>query len=251
MFRLEGKRVLITGAAKGIGQGIAVAFAEQGARVAISGVPGGSSLEETEQMVRKYSKECTCIPLDVRDSKQREDAMKLMVEACGGIDILVNNAGGNRASPALEVAEDNWDYVYDVNVKSGFFLAQLAAPHMIKAGWGRIIFISSQSGLVAIPGQSAYCSSKGAVLQIARTLGVEWAKHGITVNSIAPTFIKTNLTEKRLENPDFLGYVLGKIPCGKLADVRDVACAAIFLASEEAKMVNCHTLCVDGGWTVW
>ena len=249
MFRLEGKRALITGASKGIGQAIAVAFAEQGAKVAISG--RATSLKDTEQMVKQYSNDYLSISLDVCNAKQREDAVKQVIEAFGGIDILVNNAGGNRAGPGLEVTEENWDYVYDLNLKSGFFLTQLVAPHMIKSSWGRVIFISSQSGLVAIPGQPVYCSSKGAVLQIARTLGVEWAKHGITVNSIAPTFVKTSLTEKRLESPEFMEYVLGKIPCGKLADVKDVACAAVFLASEEAKMVNCHTLCVDGGWTVW
>ena len=249
MFSLEGKRALITGAEKGIGQAITVAFAKQGARVAISDRPG-KSFEATEQMVKQYSKDYISIPLDVRDAKQRENAVKLMLEAFGGIDILVNNAGTNKAGPALEVIEENWDNVFDTNVKSGFFLTQLVAPHMIKAGWGRVIFISSQSGLIAIPGQSIYCSSKGAVLQVARTFGVEWAKLGITVNAIAPTFVKTSLVEKRLENPEFLNYVLGKIPCGKLAEVDDVACAAVFLASEEAKMVNCHTLCVDGGWTV-
>jgi len=249
MFRLDGKRVLITGASKGIGQAIAVAFAQQGAKVAISGRI--TSLEETEAMVRQHSKDCISIPMDVRDAKQRENAVKQMLEAFGGIDILVNNAGGNRAAPGLEVTEENWDYIFDVNLKGGFFLTQLVAPYMIKAGWGRIIFISSQSGLVAIPGQLGYCTSKGAILQEARTLGVEWAKHGITVNSIAPTFVKTSLTEKRLEDPTFLNYVLGMIPCGKLADANDVACAAVFLASEEAKMVNCHTLCVDGGWTAW
>jgi len=163
----------------------------------------------------------------------------------------VNNAGINKPSPGLEATEENWDNTFSTNVKGGFFLAQLAAPYMIKNGWGRIIFIASQSGLIAIPGQPIYCSSKGAVIQAARTLGVEWAKFGITVNSVAPTFIKTSLTEKRLENPDFLSFVLNKIPCGKLAEVKDVAAAAVFLASEEAKMVNCHTLSVDGGWTVW
>ena len=249
MFRLDGKRVLVTGASKGIGQAIAVAFAAQGAKVAISG--RATSLEDTAQMIKQYSNDCLSIPMDVMDAKQRESAVKQMMEVFGGIDILVNNAGGNRPGPGLEVTEENWDYVYDVNLKSGFFLSQLVAPYMIKAGWGRVIFISSQSGIVAIPNQSLYCSAKGAALQVTRTLGVEWAKHGITVNAIAPTFVKTSLTEKRLENPDFLSYVLGKIPCGKLAEVKDVACAAIFLASEEAKMVNCHTLCVDGGWTVW
>ena len=250
MFSLEGKRALITGAAKGIGQAIAVTFAKQGARVAVSDLPG-ESLENTGQIVKQYSKDCLSLPLDVRDAKQREDGIRCVAEAFGGIDILVNNAGVNKPSPGLEVTEENWDNTFDTNIKGGFFLTQLAAPYMIKAGWGRIIFISSQSGLIAIPGQPIYCSSKGAVLQTARTLGVEWAKHGITVNSIAPTFIKTSLTEKRLENPAFLDFVLGKIPCGKLAEVNDVACAAVFLASDEAKMVNCHTLCVDGGWTVW
>ena len=250
MFRLEGKRALITGAARGMGQGIAAAFAEQGARVAISDVPG-SSLESTEQIVKQFSNDFISIPLDVRDAKQRENGLKQMIEALGGIDILINNAGVNRAAPGLEVTEENWDLIFDVNLKSAFFLTQKVAPYMIKAGWGRIIFISSQSGLVAIPGQLVYCTTKGAVLQMSRTLGVEWAKHGVTVNSIAPTFVKTPLTEARLENPEFLNYVLGMIPCGKLAEVKDVANAAIFLASEEAKMITSHTLCVDGGWTAW
>ncbi|MEI6387532.1 MAG: SDR family oxidoreductase [Spirochaetota bacterium] len=118
-------------------------------------------------------------------------------------------------------------------------------------GWGRIIFISSQSGLVGIPGQPVYCSTKGAVIQLVRTLGVEWARHGITVNSVAPTFVETNLTCARLQNPDFLTFVLGKIPAGRLALPEEVSAAVAFLASEEAAMVNCATLPVDGGWTAW
>jgi NAD(P)-dependent dehydrogenase (short-subunit alcohol dehydrogenase family) len=117
--------------------------------------------------------------------------------------------------------------------------------------WGRIIFISSQSGLVGIPGQAVYCGTKGAIIQIVRTLGVEWAKHGITVNSIAPTFVETNLTRARLCDPAFRSFVLGKIPSGKLAFPEHIAAAAVYLASEEASMVNCETHCVDGGWTAW
>jgi 2-deoxy-D-gluconate 3-dehydrogenase len=250
MFRLEGKRALVTGAAKGIGQAIAAAFAEQGAKVAVSDLPG-ESLESTEKMIRRFSENVLPLSLDVRDAGQRENGIRRVCDAFGGIDILVNNAGINRPSPGLEATEENWDNTFNTNVKGSFFLTQLAAPYMIKAGWGRVIFVASQSGLIAIPGQPIYCSSKGAVLQAARTLGVEWAKFGVTVNAIAPTFIKTALTEKRLENPEFFGFVLGKIPCGKLAEVNDVAYTAVFLASEEAKMINCHTLCVDGGWTVW
>jgi 2-deoxy-D-gluconate 3-dehydrogenase len=130
-------------------------------------------------------------------------------------------------------------------------MAQAVAPQMIAGAWGRIIFISSQSGLVGIPGQPIYCSTKGAVIQLVRTLGLEWAKQGITVNSVAPTFVKTNLTRKRLQNPRFLKFVLGKIPAGKLATPHDIAAAVAYLASEEAGMVNCETLVVDGGWTAW
>ena len=147
--------------------------------------------------------------------------------------------------------QENWDDHFHTNIRGGFFLAQEVAPKMIERGLGRIIFISSQSGLVGIPGQPVYCASKGAVIHMVRTLGVEWAKHGITVNSVAPTFVETNLTRKRLQDPDFKTFVLNNIPAYKLAEVDDVAAAVAFLASPEAGMVNCHTLCVDGGWTSW
>ena len=169
----------------------------------------------------------------------------------GAIDILVNNAGINRPAPGLEVTEELWDDHFDTNVRGGFFVAQAAAPGMIARGWGRVVFISSQSGLVGIPGQPVYCSSKGAIIQLVRTLGLEWARHGVTVNAVAPTFVETNLTRKRLGNPEFLKFVLGKIPCGKLATPVQVAAAVVYLASPEAAMVNCDTLRVDGGWTAW
>jgi len=250
MFDLTGKTALVTGAATGIGQGIAVALAKQGARVSVSDFPE-RSLDETLGKIENAGGIALPLGLDVRDAKQREDGVTFVEKEFGKIDILVNNAGINHPSDGLSATEENWDNTYNTNVKGGFFLSQRAAPGMIERKWGRIIFISSQSGLIAIPGQPIYCSSKGAVIQAARTLGVEWAKFGITVNTIAPTFIRTELTEKRLQNPEFLDFVLGKIPCGKLAEVEDVANAAVFLASDEAKMVNCHTLCVDGGWTVW
>ena len=122
---------------------------------------------------------------------------------------------------------------------------------MMDRQWGRVIFISSQSGLIGIPGQPVYCSAKGAALQLVRTLGVEWGRDGITVNSVAPTFVETNMTRARLQDTAFRGFVLGKIPAGKLAEPNHIAAAVAFLASEEAAMVNCHALSVDGGWTAW
>jgi len=250
MFNLDGKTALITGAATGIGAGIATALAAQGAAIAIADLPG-ESLEETRRRAAAFGHRVFCLEMDVRELLQLQSGAEAVMQAFGRVDILVNNAGINRPAAGLEVTEDSWDDHYRTNVKGGFFLAQKLAPHMIANGWGRIIWVSNQSGLVGIPGQPVYCSTKGAIIQLVRTLGVEWAQYGITVNSIAPTFVETNLTRKRLQNPEFLKFVLGKIPAGRLATVDEIAAAAVFLASEEAAMVNCHTLSVDGGWTAW
>jgi NAD(P)-dependent dehydrogenase (short-subunit alcohol dehydrogenase family) len=250
LFRSEGKVALVTGAATGLGQAIAATLAAQGADVVISDKPG-TSLAETKAMVEASGAKAFETEMDVRDLAQVEAALARTLADHGRVDILVNNAGINRPSPGLEVEQDNWDDHFATNVRGGFFVAQKLAPAMIEAGWGRIIFISSQSGLVGIPGQPVYCSTKGAVIQLVRTLGVEWARHGITVNSVAPTFVETNLTRARLRNPEFLKFVLGKIPAGRLALPEEVSAAVAFLASEEAAMVNCVTLPVDGGWTAW
>jgi NAD(P)-dependent dehydrogenase (short-subunit alcohol dehydrogenase family) len=249
LFRLDGKTALITGAATGLGASIAIMLARQGATIALSDKPG-ADLTETQDAVQRYQK---AIPfeMDVRCSDQVEKGVTLAETKLGKLDILVNNAGINRPAAGLEISESEWIDHFDTNVKGGFLVAQKIAPGMIARGWGRVIWISSQSGLVGIPGQPAYCSTKGAVIQLVRTLGVEWAKYGITVNSVAPTFVETNLTRTRLQNPEFRSFVLGKIPAGKLALPENVATAVAFLSSEEASMVNCHTLTVDGGWTAW
>ena len=250
MFRLDSRVALVTGAATGLGQAIAVGLARAGARVALSDLPD-VCLDETAQRVAAVGGESLQMALDVREVAQTRQVIPAVATALGGLDIVVNNAGINRPSPGLEVTEDNWDEHFATNIRGGFFVAQEAARIMVPRGWGRIIFISSQSGLIGIPGQPVYCACKGAIINLVRTLGVEWAKHGITVNSIAPTFVETNLTRKRLQNPEFRAFVLGKIPAGRLALPEDVAAAAVYLASGQAGMVNATTLSVDGGWTAW
>jgi NAD(P)-dependent dehydrogenase (short-subunit alcohol dehydrogenase family) len=248
-FRLDAKVAFVTGAATGIGAAVAVALASQGAQVAISDRPGENQ-EATLAQVQEHSRGSS-FEMDVRQSRQIASAVAAVKAEFGKIDILVNNAGINRPSDGLTISESEWDDHFDTNVKGGFLVAQQVAPDMISRHWGRVIFISSQSGLVGIPGQPAYCATKGAVIQLVRTLGLEWAKFGITVNSVAPTFVETNLTHRRLQQEEFLKFVLGKIPIGRLAEPKEVAYAVNFLASNEAAMVNCHTLCVDGGWTAW
>ena len=248
-MELENKVAIVTGAATGIGSATAVVLASQGAEVAISDKPGENQ-EETLAKVREHNRSSS-FEIDVRNSAQVASAVAAVKAEFGRIDILVSNAGINRPSDGLATTESEWEDHFDTNVKGGFLVAQQVAPDMISRHWGRIIFISSQSGLVGIPGQPAYCATKGAIIQLVRTLGLEWAKYGITVNSVAPTFVETNMTRRRLQQEEFLKFVLGKIPMGRLAEPKEIAHAVNFLASNEAAMVNCHTLSVDGGWTAW
>jgi NAD(P)-dependent dehydrogenase (short-subunit alcohol dehydrogenase family) len=250
MFELSNRTALVTGAATGLGQAAAVALTQAGAKVAISDKPS-VSLEETAALCADCGHRSFAVGMDVRDLNQIRESVAAVESEFGHVDILVNNAGINRPTPGLEVDQENWDDHFNTNVRGGFFCAQAVVPKMIEQKFGRIIFISSQSGLIGIPGQPVYCSSKGAVINLVRTLGVEWAKHGITVNSVAPTFVETNLTRRRLQNPKFRSFVLGKIPRGELATPEDIAWAVVYLASDEAGMVNCVNLPVDGGWTAW
>ncbi len=250
MFRLDDKIALVTGAATGIGQVIAATLAKAGADVAISDKPN-VSLNETEGLCKPYGKRTFTFEMDVRDLDQIKKGVVAVETEFDHVDILVNNAGINRYMPGLEVDPGNWEDHFNTNVRGGFFCAQAVAKKMIERKFGRIIFISSQSGLIGIPGQIVYCATKGAVVNMVRAMGVEWAKYGITVNSVAPTFVETNLTRKRLQNHEFLKFVLGRIPKGELATPEDVAHAVVYLASDEAGMTNCVNLSVDGGWTAW
>lgn len=251
MFQLSGKVALVTGAASGLGQAIAIALARSGAVVAI-GDKSIERLSQTESLLQPFSNRSTVkIAMDVRDLQQIRRGVAEVVRSTGAIDILVNNAGINRPTAGLDVTPEIWEEHFNTNVRGGFFLAQAVAPGMISRNWGRIIFISSQSGVIGIPGQPVYCATKGAVIQLVRTLGLEWAKYGITVNSIAPTFVETNMTRERLANLEFRNFVLSKIPAARLATPEEIGAAAVYLASEEAAMVNCETHLVDGGWTAW
>ncbi len=248
MFRLEGKTALITGAASGLGAASAVALARSGADVALSDRPG-VSLDDTAARASAHGRRVLKLAMDICDLAQVREGVAAAERGLGRIDVLVNNAGINRPGPGLDVSEADWDAVFDTNVKGHFFVTQAAARAMVARGSGRVIFVASQAGLVALPGQSLYCASKAAVILLAKGLAVEWAKHGVTVNAVAPTVVETNLTRARLANPEFRASVLARIPAGRLATPEDVAAAVVYLASDEAGMVTGSVLSVDGGWT--
>jgi NAD(P)-dependent dehydrogenase (short-subunit alcohol dehydrogenase family) len=249
VFHLTGMTALVTGAARGIGRVIALSLADAGADVAVGvRIPGtGADLvEEIGQMGRRSIE----VPMDVTDIGQLGPAVERVREHFGRLDILVNNAGLGPANPAEDVTVDDFDLTMDVNVKSLFFASQAAARVMIEQGSGRIVNLSSQAGFVALPTEAIYCASKAAVAHLTRCLAVEWGRHGITVNAVAPTFIRTEGTAADLADPAFEADVLERIAgLHRIGEPVDVAGGVVFLASPAASLITGTTLLIDGGWT--
>ena len=188
--------------------------------------------------------------IDLTLSGAPAELVAAMLAETGAIDILVNSAGINRPQKAEEVTEENWNAVLDINLKTLFFVSQAAGRQMIRQRSGTIINISSQTGTVALPLRAAYCSSKGGVNQLTKALALEWAPYGVTVNAVAPTFVKTGFSERMFKDPAFKQYVLDSIPLGRMAETTEVAYAVLFLACDFAKIITGAVLAVDGGWTI-
>jgi 2-deoxy-D-gluconate 3-dehydrogenase len=168
----------------------------------------------------------------------------------GRIDVLVNNAGLNVPRLAVDVTEEDWDRVLDVDLKGVFFTTQaVAKKSMIPRGGGKIVNIASIMGVVGYSYRAAYCSAKAGLVNLTRVLAFEWARHGITANAVAPTFVETPLTRPMFEDAAFKEDVLRRIPLGRLGTPEDIAGAVVYLASPAADLVTGHTLLVDGGWT--
>jgi NAD(P)-dependent dehydrogenase (short-subunit alcohol dehydrogenase family) len=247
-FDLTGRVALVTGASRGIGRDLALALANAGASVAI-GARNPSDVDDLHAQVLAAGGVSRPIGIDMLDVASVRAAVDATVEEFGRIDILVNNAGLGTNHDALDVTEDEWDELMDVNVRGLFFACQAAGRHMLTQGYGRIVNLSSQAGSVGIRRHAAYCASKGAVEQLTRVLALEWSARGVTVNAVAPTFIRTPGTSDRLDQPEFLADVLAKLPLGRVGTTMEVAGAVIFLASPAASLISGAVLAVDGGWT--
>jgi NAD(P)-dependent dehydrogenase (short-subunit alcohol dehydrogenase family) len=247
-FDLQGQIALVTGAARGIGQASALALAHAGADVALGlrdVQTGGELVSEIEAMGRR----ALPLQMDITHLDEIQKAVDLILSHFGRLDILVNNAGLGPSNLAENVREEDFDLTVAVNLKGTFFTSQAAGQVMIQQNYGRIINLSSQAGLVALPTESVYCMTKAAITHLTRCLAAEWGKYNITVNAVAPTFINTPGTAETLADDAFRADVLSRIALGRIGEPMEVASAVVFLASPAASMITGDTLLIDGGWT--
>jgi len=247
---LSGKAALVTGAGRGIGKTIALAFAQAGADIVLCDIDL-QSLRNATVEVSHLGRKGFGFQVDVVRKAEVEAIATKALDFVGKIDILVNNAGIVVRKPMEEYTEDDWDRVMDVNLKGVFNFSQAVGRQMIKQGaGGRIINIASVMGLVALPPRASYVASKGGIIALTRDLAAEWAKHNITVNSICPGWVKTEMTEKYFAQEDVRKFLLDRIPLGRFAEPDDIANMAIFLASDLSGYVTGQSIPVDGGWTI-
>jgi glucose 1-dehydrogenase len=249
-MRLSGKKVLVTGAGQGIGQGIAVRLAEEGADVAVD-YPRDrdrAAAEGTRDLIEKLGRRAPLIEADVSQPAAAQRMVAEAVEALGSLDILVNNAGIERHAPFVDVTEQDYSAVIAVNLNGPFFATQAFARHRrdVKQP-GKVINISSVHEELPFPNFTAYCMAKGGLKMMMRNLAIELAPLGITVNNIAPGAIQTPINQKLLNDPNLLQPLLVNIPLGRLGKTQDVAGVAAFLASSDADYITGATLVVDGG----
>lgn len=247
-FRLDGRVAMVTGASRGIGHDLAVALAGAGAAVAVA-ARSVDLLDELTAEIAAAGGAAFAAEMDLADVGSVRHAIGVVHEYFGHLDILVNNAGVGANHAAVDVTEADWDQMMAVNLKGLFFASQAAGRLMLDAGWGRIINMSSQAGVVGIRDHAVYSASKGGVNLLTKVLALEWSAQGVTVNAVAPTFVYTPGTAERLDDPNYRAGVEARIPAAKVATTADVAAAVLYLASGSAGMVTGTVLPVDGGWT--
>ncbi len=241
MFRLDGKVALITGAAGGLGNKIARTLHAQGATLALTDMRA----EPMQQLKAELGDNVECFVANLSKAEEIASLIKSVEEKFGKIDILINNAGLTRDNLFMRMSDEDWQLVLDVNLSAGFKLAKAAVRGMMKRRYGRIIGIASVVGVMGNPGQANYAASKAGMIAMNKCLAQEVGSRGITVNSIAPGFIRTPMTDVLPD--DVKAALLSKIPEGKLGEAQDIANVVVFLASDEAAYITGQTIHINGG----
>lgn len=249
-FRLDGKIALVTGAGRGLGQGMALALAEAGADIAIDDILMDGA-ERTAAMVQERGRRALTIKADVTQAAEVTSMVEAVIAEWGRIDILVNNAGTAIVNHTLDISEEEWDQVVDLDLKGVFLCCKAVAPHMIAQGGGKIINIASMAGVII--NRDAYYvhyhAAKGGVIMLTKALAVEWAKHKIYVNAISPGFFRTPLNAARSDDPAIRAIRVDRGVIQRYGQAYDdLAGAVVFLASSTSDFVTGHNLVVDGGY---
>ena len=246
-FSLEDRVAIVTGSGQGIGRAIALGMARAGAHLVIA-ERRQESAEAVAAEVRALGRKAISLPADVKQADQVEGMVSNTAKELGRIDVLVNNVGGGIRAPAIELEEKAWDVVMRMTLKTAFLGSQAVARHMKDHGGGAIINISSVEGLLSAPLMSPYAAAKAAIINLTRTLAVEWAQHNIRVNAIAPGFVETPGVLQYL-TPEMKAGRASYVPMGRYGQPDDMVGAAVFLASDAATYVTGNTIVVDGGLT--
>jgi len=251
MFDLAGRTALVTGGSRGIGRGIALALGRAGADVAVNYVGNEAQAEAVVREIRGAGRRGLTVRADVSIRGEVEAMVNLVLREWGSIDILVNNAGILSFEPFLDIPEESWDRVLDVNLKGQFLVAQAVARHMVKRGRGKIINMSSiASGQVGIgyPNIAHYTASKGGVIALTEVMALELSPLGVNVNAIAPGIIESDMTRDMVVDERVRAALAARIPKRRIGTPQDVAGLAVFLASDESDYCTGATFYVDGGW---
>lgn len=251
LFDVSGKIVLITGAGTGLGEGYAHIFAESGATVACAGLYSGKNKDDLDGTVRDILAEggkAKAYPVDVTDRDQITALVAAVTADFGRIDVLINNAGYEHIQPYTEVTPQYYDAIMGVNLKGAFFVGQEVARSMQKTGGGKIINIASLGSFIGLPESSVYCSTKGGVVQMSKTMAVELGKDNIQVNCVAPGYFITPMTKPFYDDPDHRAWIESRIPLHEWGTVLDLAGPVLFLASSASNYITGETIKVDGGW---
>ena len=249
-FELKGKIAMVTGGTRGLGEVSALGLAKAGADIAVCGrsIP---DLDRVTGVIQELGRKAHGFDMDVTDKAKVTDAVAQVIGHFGRIDILVNNAGVNYRVPVLEFPEEEWDRVISTNLKGYFLTAQAVAPQMISNGYGKIINMSSVLGAVGLPNQVAYASSKGGVDQMTKVMALEWAKLGVRVNAVGPTYFETELVTQIRQDPERFKFINERTPMGRWGHLPELEGIVIFLASPASDFITGQTIYVDGGWTIW
>ncbi|MCR2822961.1 SDR family NAD(P)-dependent oxidoreductase [Lederbergia panacisoli] len=250
LFSLKGRTALVTGGCQGLGLEFARALASAGANVAITSRDVEKAESAALVLSSQYETNITGHAVDVLDAGQINGLVDDVISEHGSIDILINNAGVNVRKPLLEYDEESWDLVQGTNLKAPFLVAKAVAPHMIKQRYGRIINLASMLGMVGLAERSAYCSSKGGLIQLTKVMALEWAEYNITANAICPGPFATELNQVVINNPEANQFFMDHLPIKRWGKPDELAGLIIYLASEASSFMTGSSIVIDGGWTV-